>query len=193
VEQQEECKYRSDLTQHLTKCSDFALNQVVNHVGVHILSHLEQEVEDDCLSNFVIKADYSQISSNFVKQSSYEHFYEEEIVICDDQKFFLKDQGGSLFSRKREDILKQSRVLNQFDCDLGFEDPVAALLESYLLDSFQFSDFIILLAFVNKYDPLKEFLWLLSHFYYYLFISGRRRILLDMKLLTWLHWKHEFT
>jgi hypothetical protein len=121
------------------------------------------------------------------------HFGEKEIVICDDQKFLLKDQGGYLFSSKGEDIHEQSMVLNHYECDLGFEDPVAALLESYLSDSFQFSDFIMSLAFDSECDLLKEFLWSLLCFYYYLLISGIKRILSVMSLLVWLHWKHDFT
>jgi hypothetical protein len=81
----------------------------------------------------------------------------------------------------------------KYDCDLGFEDPVAVLLESYLSDSLKFSYFIISLALVGENDFLKEFLWLRLCFCYYLLISGRKGILSVMKLLVWLHWKHDFT
>ena len=84
-------------------------------------------------------------------------------------------------------------ILNMYDGDHGFEDPMAALLESYLSNSLKFSDFIISLAFVSDYDLLKEFLWSLLCFYYYLLISGIKKILAFMSLLIWLHWKHDFT
>jgi hypothetical protein len=75
VEQQEDCKYESNLTQHLTICSDLAMNQDIDHIGVHILNHFEQEVEDDFLSNSIIKSDHNQNSLNSVMQSSYESFW----------------------------------------------------------------------------------------------------------------------
>ena len=87
MEQQQDYKYESYLTQHLTICSDLAMNQDIDHIGVHILSHFEQEVEDDCLSNSIIKADHNQSSLNSIMQSSYDHFGKEEIAIFDDQKF----------------------------------------------------------------------------------------------------------
>jgi hypothetical protein len=131
--------------------------QDIDHVGIHTLNHFEQEVEDNFLSNSIIKDNHNQISLNFVMQSSYEHLGQKEIVICDDQKKFLKDQGGYLFSRKGENIYEQSIVLNHYECDLDFEDLVASLLEFYLSDSFQFSDFIMSLSFDSERDLLKEF------------------------------------
>jgi hypothetical protein len=92
-----------------------------------------------------------------------------------------------------EDIYEQSNVLRQYDYDLGSKDPFAALLESYLSGSFQFSDFIISLAFDRKYDLLKEFLWSLLFFHYYFQISNGKGIFLDKKLLEWLLWKSAFT
>jgi hypothetical protein len=56
---------------------------------------------------------------------------------------------------KGEDIHEQSMILNLYDGDHGFEDPMVDLLESYLSDSLNFSDFIISLAFVSEYDLLK--------------------------------------
>jgi hypothetical protein len=69
------------------------MSQDIDHAGIHTLNHFEQEVEDDCLSNSIIKSDHNQNYLNSIMQSSYNHFGEEEIVICDDQKFLLKDQG----------------------------------------------------------------------------------------------------
>jgi hypothetical protein len=139
LEQQEDCKYDSDLRQHLTVFPDLAMDQDIDHTGVHFPNHFEHEVENDCIDNYIIKVDHNQNLLNHVIQSSYDHFYEEETVICDDQEFLLKDQGGHLFFSKGECIHEKSFFLNQYDCDLGFEDPVAALLESYLSDSLKFS------------------------------------------------------
>jgi hypothetical protein len=75
----------------------------------------------------------------------------------------------------------------------GFEDPVASLLESYLSNSLKIPEFIISPTLVGEYDSMKEFLWMLLYFYYYLFISGKDGILSIMKLLEWLLWKFAFT
>jgi hypothetical protein len=87
----------------------------------------------------------------------------------------------------------KSSFLNQHDCNLGFEDPMATLLESYHSDYLKLSYFIISLALVGEYDSLKEFLSLLLYLCYYLLISGINWIMSIMKLLEWLLWKFEFT
>ena len=74
MEQQEDCKYESNLTQHLTICSDLALNQDADHISDYILSHFDQEAMDDFLSNSIITTDQNQSSLNYVMQSSYDHF-----------------------------------------------------------------------------------------------------------------------
>jgi hypothetical protein len=103
------------------------------------------------------------------------------------------DGSESCGYSKEEDIHGHSMILNLYDSDQGFEDPMANLLESYLSDSLKFSYFIISLSFVSEHDLLKEFLWSLLCFCYYLLISGIKRSLLVMSLLVWLHWKHDFT
>jgi len=173
--------------------SDLSMDQDINHIGVHLSNHFEKEVVDDFIYNHIIKVDHNQNLLNHVIPSSYDHFYEEETIICDDQELLLKYQGGHLFFSKGECIHEKSFFPNQYDCDLSFEDLVVALLESYLSDSFKFSYFIISLALVGENDFLKGFLWLRLCFCYHLLISGRKGILSVMKLLVWFHWKHDFT
>jgi hypothetical protein len=43
LEQQEDCKYDSYLRQHLTVFSDLAMDRDIDHIGVHIPNHFEQE------------------------------------------------------------------------------------------------------------------------------------------------------
>ena len=104
----------------------------------------------------------------------------------------MKAQGGHLFLSKGEFMQWKSSFLNQQFCDYGFEDPVAALLQSYLSDSLTFSDFIISPILVGEHDSLKEFQSLLSHFCYSLLISGIDEIISVIKLLEWLLWKTTF-
>jgi len=110
LEQQEDCKYDSYLRQHLKVFffSDLAMDRDIDHIGIHIPNHFEQEVVDDCIDNHIIKVDQNHNLLNPTIPSSYDHFYEEEIVICDDQEFLLKDQGGQLFFRKGECMHEKS-------------------------------------------------------------------------------------
>jgi len=85
LEQQEDCKYDSDLRQHLTVFPDLSMDQDIDHSGVHFPNHFERELEDDCIDNYIIKDDHNQNILNHVIQSSYDDFCEEETVICDDQ------------------------------------------------------------------------------------------------------------
>ena len=119
----------------------------------------------------------SKGSPNFSYLQTKENYREDEE---------LDLHRSSIFKMEQQEDCK-------YDCDLGFEDPVAVLLESYLSDSLKFSYFIISLALVGENDFLKEFLWLWLCFCYYLIISGRKRIILVMKLLVLLHCKCDFT
>jgi len=74
--------------------------------------------------------------------------------------------------------------LNQHVFDLGFEDTIASLLESYLSDSLKISDFIISLVFVGEYDFLKKFISLL-YFCYCLLINETDEIILVLNLFEW--------
>jgi hypothetical protein len=47
-------------------------------------------------------------------------------------------------------------ILNLCDGDHSFEDPMEALLESYLSDSLKFSDFIISLVFDSEHSMNKQ-------------------------------------
>ena len=115
-----------------------------------------------------------------------------EFFNYDGQAYHSNGSESQRYS-KEEDIHEKSIILNLYDGDHGFDDPMATLLESYLLDSLKLSDFIIPLVFDSECDLLKEFLWSLLCFYYYLLISGIKISLPVMILLVWLHWKHDFT
>jgi hypothetical protein len=60
---------------------------------------------------------------NFVAPDCHEMNYAQELL--------LKEQGGHLFLSKREFMQWQPSLLDQQVFDLGFEDPVAVVLESY--------------------------------------------------------------
>jgi hypothetical protein len=76
-----------------------------------------------------------------------------------------------------------SFFLDQHVSDLGFKDPFAALLESYVSDFLKISDFIISPIFMGEYGFLKEFLY---HCCIFLLLS------ID-QWYRWDHFSHEVT
>jgi hypothetical protein len=61
--------------------------------------------------------------------------------------------------------------VDQHASDLGFKDPVAAYMESYVSDFLKISDCIISPIFMGEYGFLKEFMSLLLYLCYYSLIS----------------------
>jgi hypothetical protein len=104
----------------------------------------------------------------------------------------LKEKGGHIFLNKGEFMQWKSSHPDQHICYLGFEDPIALMLESYFLNSLKISYFIISLEFEGDYGFPKN-LWLLLYLCYYPLISCRHVILSIVKLLSWLVWKFYFT
>jgi hypothetical protein len=83
--------------------------------------------------------------------------------------------------------------VDQYVSNLGFKDPVATLMESYVPDYLKISDFFNSLTLPGEYCFLKDFLSLLICFRYFLLISDRDKIISVLKLLEWLLWKFGFT
>jgi len=73
------------------------------------------------------------------------------------QELLFNEKGGHLFLRKREFMQLQLSHPDQQVCDLGFEDPITLMLESYFLNSLKNSNFIITLAFEGEYGFVKNF------------------------------------
>jgi hypothetical protein len=119
------------------------MDQDIDHTGVHFSNQFEHAVKDDCIDNYIFLADHNQNVLAPTIQLSYDHFSEEETVTLDDQELILKEQETHIFLSKRECVQWKSSFLNQQVSDHGFEDPVAALLESYLSNSLNISEFII--------------------------------------------------
>jgi hypothetical protein len=105
----------------------------------------------------------------------------------------MEEQGGHIFLSKRHFMQWQSSLLDQQVFYLGFEDPVAVVMESYFSNSLKISDFIIPPAYQGEYDFPKNFLWLLIYLCCYLLISCRDEIISVIKLLSWLLWKFSYT
>jgi hypothetical protein len=90
--EQQECKYESDLGQHLTvssKFSYFSMDRDVHHAYVRFQNQFEHAVVDDCIDNYMFLVDHTQYVLSPSMQLSYDHVYEEETGIIDDQELLL--------------------------------------------------------------------------------------------------------
>jgi len=126
-------------------------------------------------------------------QLSCDHSYEEETTIVDVQELVSKEQQGHLFACRKAFTNEQLFSVDQHASDLGFKDPFATLLESYVLDFIKISNCIISSILMGKYGFLKDFMSFLLYFYYYSLISDIDEIISVIKLLEWLLWKSSFT
>ena len=88
---------------------------------------------------------------------------------------------------------EQLFFVDQHASDIGFKDPFAALLESYVSNFLKNSNCIISLILIGEYGFLKEFMSLLLHFCYDSLINDIDEIISIIKLLEWLLWKYAFT
>ena len=67
--------------------------------------------------------------------------------------------------------------MNQNVFDLGFRDPVAALMELYISDPLKISDFVYSSVFTSEYAFLKVYLSLLMSFSYFLLRNDRDNVI----------------
>ena len=90
-------------------------------------NHVEYTVIDDCIDNYIFLVDRKQCVSNIVSPLSYDHFYEEKVVVTDDQDLIIRELEGYQFSSGRKFMDEQFVHIDQY----AFKDSFAALLESY--------------------------------------------------------------
>jgi hypothetical protein len=154
-----------------------------NHLTIHTVNQQPFFIYDD-LQDYM----FSSFGQGFVLHDQRSFVAPD----CHEEGLLLKEQGGHLFLNKREFMQWNSFHSNQQVCDLGFEDRVALMMESYFLNSLKISNFIISLEFEGEYGFPKN-LWLLLYLYCYSLISCRHVILSVVKLLSWLLWKFSFT
>jgi hypothetical protein len=102
-------------------------------------------------------------------------------------------QGRHLIVSKEAFIQGQLFFVSQNVFDLGFRDPVAALMELYISDPLKILDFVYSSVFTSEYSFLKVYLSLLISFSYFLLSSDRDKVILVLRLLQWLLWKYVYT
>jgi hypothetical protein len=113
--------------------------------------------------------------------------------MIDDQDLITIELEGHQFSNKEAVMVEQVFSMDQHVYDLGFKDPVATFMESYISENLKFSYFLSSQMFPGGYGFLNEFLSLLLHFRHHLLIGGMDEIISVLKLLGWLLWKSTFT
>jgi hypothetical protein len=205
-----DCVYEDDHEGHFSKdnllCGRFSADHSRNPFNPTIEVSHDYFVEETIVAPKFLTVHTGNQQSLFVYDDLQDYMFSsfgQGFVLHDQRNFvapdchgkgllLLKEQGGHLFLSKREFMQWQSFHLDQQVCDLGFEDPVALMLESYFLNSLKISDFIISLAFEGEYGFPKN-LWLLLYLCCYPLISCRHVILSVVKLLSWLLWKFSFT
>jgi hypothetical protein len=104
-----------------------------------------------------------------------------------------REQEGYLFASKEAFMDEKLFSVDQHASDLGFKDPVAAYMESYVSGFLKILDCIISPIFMGEYGFMKEFMSLLLYFCYYSLISDIDEKFSVRKLLEWLWWKCVFT
>ena len=60
------------------------------HGYVHFRNQFEHALVDDCIDNYMFLVDHSQNGLSPAMQLSYDHVYEEETFILDDQEMLVK-------------------------------------------------------------------------------------------------------
>ena len=73
--------------------SDFAME----HACGSFWNHFEHAVTYDCINNYMFLANHSRNVLIHAMQSSYDHFYEDKILILDDQELISKEQPTQFF------------------------------------------------------------------------------------------------
>lgn len=101
----------------------------MDHACGSFPNHFEHAVTYDCIDNYMFLANHSRNVLIHAMQSSYDHFYEDKILILDDQELISKEQPTQFFFIKMESLPGQLSFLNQHFSNHGYEDPTSILLE----------------------------------------------------------------
>ena len=195
MEHQQGCKYVLHLEPNTSVCPDFYMDRDACHAYDQFSKHVEHIITDDCIDSYMFLADHNyQCDLNPVVPLSCDHHAEnKKTTIVDDQNLISREPKGCLFSSKEECMYEQLSFLNKQVSNHGLEDPIAAYMDSYVLDCLKILVFITSQVFMGKHVSLKEYFSLFSDLCYSLLISGMDGIPSFMNFLEWLLWKFSFT
>ena len=131
MEQQQGCKYISDLDYNSSVLADVSMDRYAWKVDDQFSNHFDHEVIDDCIGNYMFLANKYQYALNHVLSSSCDHHSEEKSVATDDQNLITRRLEGYQFSSKDVVMDEQWFFVDHHIFYLGFKDPFATLLGSY--------------------------------------------------------------
>jgi hypothetical protein len=117
----------------------------------HFSNRLEHEVTKGCIDNYMFLANHNHYNLNLIFSLSYDHYSEEGVVSIDDQDLITRELEGYRFSSKEAVMDEQIFFVDQHVSDLGFKDPVSALMESYISYHLKVSYFIYSSTLLGEY------------------------------------------
>jgi len=193
LEQQQACEFISDPDLNSSTFAEYSKDRYACEFYDQFANHVEHVITDDCIGNYIFLADHNSYYLNTALSSSYEHHFEERVVVTDDQDLITRELEGHQSSRKEVVMVEHLFFMDEHVFYFSFKDSFAALLEIYISDHLKILDFIYSPALSGEYCFLKEFLSLLLHFRYHFLISCIDKIFSVLKFLEWLLWKFTFT
>jgi hypothetical protein len=192
LEQQQACEFISDSGPDSSTFAEYSKDRYACKFYDRFANQVEHVVTNDCIDNYMFLTDHNPCHLNIALSLSFEHYSEEEVVLIDDQDLITIELEGHQFSNKETVMIEQVFSMDHHVYDLGFKDPVATFMESYISENLKFSDVRSSQMFLGGYGFLNEFLSLLLHFRRHLLIGGMDEIISVLKLLGWMLWKSTF-
>jgi hypothetical protein len=194
LEQQEACELISDLNLNSSTFEKHSKDKCESEFYDQFSNKAKPMITNDCIGNYMFLTDHYPCDLNTALSSSYDHDFEEgKTTIFYDHKLLLREQESNYSSSREAIIVEKVFSMDQHVYDLGFKDPVATFMESYISENLKISYFLNSSAFLGEYGFLNKFLSLLLHFKHHLLVSEKYEIISVLKLLGWLLWKSAFT
>jgi hypothetical protein len=193
LEQHQACESISYLNLNSSTFAKYSDDRYESEFYDQFANKVEPMVTVDCIGNYMFLDDHNPCHLNTALSSS-EHYSEErQVAIFDDHKLLSRELGIHQSSSKKVVMVERVFSLDQHVYELGFKDPVATFMESYISENLKFSDFLNSQMFPGEYGFLNKFLSLLLYFKHHLLINEKDEIISVLKLLGWLLWKSSFT
>jgi hypothetical protein len=137
--------------------ADFSMGRNAYQSYDQFPEHFEHVAMVDCIDNCMFLADHSYDVLNPATPLSYDHSYEEETTIVDDQELVSKEQGGHLFASRENFTEDQPGLLKQSGLCHIIHDHMAIYMESYISNFLKFSNCITSPILTGDYDVMKDF------------------------------------
>jgi hypothetical protein len=139
--------------------------------------YVEPMIINDCIDNYIFRADHNLCHSNPTLSSSTEHYSEEKVIVFDDHKVITKEQESNQSSNRGAVIDMHLFPEDGEFSYFSFKDPVSTFIESYLSENLKVSNFLRFHIFPVEFGFVKDFYSLLLHFKNQVLISENDEII----------------